>query len=171
MAITIAPFYNVQYAVGPGQSNSRSDVLLVQYMLFNICVNRSGPWSGGHDLLGGSILIPESPNGRGADGIFPYDGRWTPRTSEWISAFQWTCNQRGLGMLTVDGKINRAKVGWGKPGAPSGGWYTIQAMNRVLMTINPDSFSRLPTLGDLPGDLRADLGRFQFSHYDGPERL
>lgn len=171
MAITIAPFYNVQYAVGPGQSNMRSDVMLVQYMLFNICVGRSSNWTGGTDLLGGSVLIGETPSGRGADGIFPFDGRWTPRTSEWISAFQWACNQRGLGPLTVDGKINRAKVGWGKPGPASSGWYTIQVMNRALLTLNGENFARLPTLSDLPAELRTDLGRVQFSHYEGPERL
>ncbi|PWR20743.1 hypothetical protein DES42_107191 [Zavarzinia compransoris] len=171
MAIAIAPFYNVQYAVGPGKPNVDTDVMLVQYMLFTICVSTGPCWMGSNpNPIGGSVLIGPTAGGKGGDGIYPVDGKFTSRTSDWIKAFQSVANQRSLGPLTVDGIVNRAPIGWGKPQAKkTGGWYTIQALNRCLQVMNGRTFRNfVEKATDAPAALRERLGFVDFSFYDGP---
>jgi hypothetical protein len=163
MAITMAPFYNVNSAVGPACQNFASDVMLVQYMLFHICVQPVPHWDKQHN-----VWTPNSP-GIGPQAIFPYTGIYTPELERWIGNFQLTANERGYGPLKVDGRINRAPVGWGRPSKAIGAhWYTLQAMNRLLYQFNADSFANLPNLSDLPASLAADLNRNQFIAYDQP---
>jgi len=164
MALTIAPFYNVQQVVGQGGSNLRSDVMLVQYMLFHICVSPTPHWDANH----GSFSLLLLSKGPGA--LFPFTGEFTPDLAEWIAVFQDHGTRRGEGPMSIDGRINRAPVGWGKPMAARSGWYTIQAMNRLMWRFNSRSFAVLPTLSDVPPALAADLSRVQFTDFDGPER-
>ena len=125
MAFKIAPFYNIHNSVGRGAGGSGSDVMLVQYMLFHVCVmpdphfrSNRGEWT------------PVAPAGLGPGAIYPFTGLYTTELDQWISAFQEAANSRGMGVLTVDGRINRAPVGWGKHiKLTSGRWYTIQALN------------------------------------------
>lgn len=108
MAITMAPFYNVQGSVGSGGTNSRSDVMLVQYMLWHICIQTRPNWDRNY------VWTPFDPDGvHGPRAIFPCDGKYTSDLDKWIRCFQQTANERGMGPLTVDGRVNRAPVGWG----------------------------------------------------------
>lgn len=163
MAITMAPFYNVQGSVGSGGTNSRSDVMLVQYMLWHICIQTRPNWDRNY------VWTPFDPDGvHGPRAIFPCDGKYTSDLDKWIRCFQQTANERGMGPLTVDGRVNRAPVGWGKPSKLGPGkWYTLQAMNRLMYAMNADSFARLPQLDDVPPELKNDL-RFQMPFYDAP---
>jgi len=157
MAITMAPFYNVNARVGPGGANNPTDVMLVQYMLFTICIQPRPHWD-----KQSNIFTPTAPDcGPGA--IFPYTGVYAPELERWIRNFQETANQRGYGPLTVDGRVDPAPVGWGKPSGGGGPkWYTLQALNRLLYAFNPDSFANFPNLSDVPGPLAAALNSAQF---------
>lgn len=69
MAITMAPFYNVQGSVGSGGTNSRSDVMLVQYMLWHICIQTRPNWDRNY------VWTPFDPDGvHGPQAIFPCEG-------------------------------------------------------------------------------------------------
>lgn len=161
MAITMAPFYNVNAAVGKGCQNYRTDVMLVQYMLFYICIQSRPHWDENH-----SFWTPNAPP-LGPQAIFPFTGDYNPELDAWIRDFQETANERGFGPLTVDGRINRAPVGWGRPSKLGvGHWYTLQAMNRVLYGCSPRSFANLPQLSDVPAPLSADLRSNQFIFFD-----
>ena len=162
MAIVIAPFYNVQYAVGKGLSNFSTDVMLVQYFLFHICVNPVPHWTGNRGNWTPVLLL----SGPGA--IFPFNGVYTPELSDWIAVFQRAANERGLGPLTVDGRVNRAPVGWGKKSSGKATWYTLQAMNFLMWRFNDKAFASLGNVSDIPGALAKDLNGIQFSDYSGP---
>jgi hypothetical protein len=162
MALAIAPFYNVNYAVGAGRPNDRADVMLVQYFLFHIMINFDG-WRNNR-----GNWTPAAPN-IGPAAIFPYTGLYTPDLTLWIRCFQRTANERGDGPLATDGVIDRAHVGWGNPAKPGHGWYTIQAMNRLMWRFNSDAFRNLAEVADLPAEVKADL-KIQMPYYDGPLR-
>ncbi len=162
MAMTIAPFYNVQEAVGRGAGGYATDIMLVQYMLFKICINPR-PYFDRNLGTFGPVL--SGPNGGRA--LFPYTGVYSPDLDQWIMAFQKAANERGYGPLVADGKINRAPVGWGKRGSGSGGrWYTIQAMNLIMYRTAVQPYSSLPDLSDVPGALADELRRVVLPDWD-----
>jgi hypothetical protein len=162
MAFKIAPFYNVQNSVGRGVGGSGSDVMLVQYMLFHVCIqpnphfsNNRGEWT------------PVAPAGAGPGAIFPFDGIYRPELDDWIAVFQGAANRRGMGQLTIDGRINRAPVGWGKRSKQRAGrWFTIQALNELMWRFSEKPYSDLPNLSDIPGQLKTDLTRFDIPDFD-----
>ena len=147
MPFTIAPFYNVQYTVGRGGTNYPTDVMLVQYMIWKTCV-QSSPYFGRND----GIFAPYPvypPDVDNTDAIQNFDGFYTPELGDWIEAFQLAANQRGFGTLTVDGRVARAPVGWGK-NARAGVWYTIQALNLLMFRQSEQPYANLPDLSDVP---------------------
>jgi hypothetical protein len=162
MAKTIAPFYNVDTSVGRGGVNSRTDVMLVQYMLWHIMIQSVPNWVGQF-----IPAFPNGPDGIGPEAIFPHNGIYTRDLDQWIVCFQQTCNQyagHSLGGLTTDGHVDVAPGGWGKRSSGRPTWYTIQAMNKALWIMNGASFANLPNLSDVPVELTKDLTRFQFAY-------
>ena len=153
MAFKIAPFYNVSSSVGRGAGGITSDVMLVQYMLFHVCImpdphfRRNGGWGS-----------PVAPAGFGPAAIYPFTGVYTTDLDQWIVAFQEAANSRGMGVLAVDGRINRASVGWGRDSKQtSGRWSTIQALNELMYRFCEKPYSELPDLSDVPPQLRDSL--------------
>jgi len=152
MAFTIVPFYNVDSTVGGG-SGLKTDVMLVQYMLFHVCIMQIPHFGRNLGRFG-----PTAPAGIGPDAIFPFTGLYTPDLDKWILNFQQHANRKGYGPLTTDGRVNRAPVGWGKNGGGSAGhWYTIQALNLLMYETSEGSYSDLPTLSDVPAELKKEL--------------
>lgn len=147
MALTYAPFYDVEYAVGQSKTNASTDVMLVQYFLFYGLVDPSwnvplGPW------------VPQSG---GAGDIFPLDGVFKPGLEEWIKAFQTFANMNGLGPLFVDGFVSHGGAAWGRHKPKAQKWYTIHAMNHVLFLANKQRFYNLAADPTVPGTLRGAL--------------
>ena len=154
MPHTILPFYNVDSPVGGGKGRPM-DVMLVQYMLFKVCIN-------GSPHFGKSTMFtPIAPPGSGPAAVFPFTGIYTRELDDWIRMFQERANQRGLGPLTVDGKINPAPIGWGKRSVgKTGKWYTMQALNLLMLQKAQIPYSELPSATDLPSALANDLKVF-----------
>ena len=152
MALTVVPFYTVQSAVGRGRGIG-TDVMLVQYMLFHVCL-QSRPF-----FTRNPGLFPSTaPRSVGPAAIFPFNGVYTPELDKWIMTFQQTANERGFGPLTVDGQINPPSVGWGrKPHVSGGHWYTIQALNILMYQKCERPYTELPNLSDVPAALAKDL--------------
>lgn len=147
----ILPFYNVTSRVGGGTGRSL-DVMLVQYLLFKVCIN------GSPHFEKPTMFTPMAPGGLGPAAIFPFSGRYTAELDQWIRTFQETANSRGFGPLTVDGKINPAPVGWGRRSIGKGGrWYTMQALNWLLIQKATIPWSELPEASDLPSALSDEL--------------
>lgn len=155
MGITIAPFYNVTQAVGRGARGYSTDIMLVQYMLFKICINPRPHFDRNIGTFGPVLTGPN-----GGRCLFPFTGEYSTDLDEWIAAFQQAANQRGFGPLVVDGKINRAPIGWGKSSRGTGGqWYTIQAMNLILFQTMQQPYTVFPDLSDVPAALSTELKR------------
>jgi hypothetical protein len=155
MAFTIVPFYNVQSPVGRGVGGQGTDVMLVQYMLFHVCIQRRP-----HFTRNIGIFPPTAPPGIGPAAIFPFDGIYRPDLDKWITTFQSTATARGYGPLVVDGRIDRASVGWGKKSSgKAGGWRTIQALNLLMYQTCEVPYTQLPDLSDVPGALASELKR------------
>ena len=156
MARTVAMFYNVDLSVGKGGANSPTDVMLVQYMLWHICIQPRPNWEG-QSLS----VFPDNPPNTGPEALFPHNGVYTKKLDDWIAMFQRDCSEMGhpYGPLTVDGRINRAPIDWGRPSSGRRTWYTIQAMNLAMITMNNQSFLRLPNLSDVPAPLSSSLTR------------
>lgn len=153
LALTIVPFYNVQAPVGRGAGGATTDVMLVQYMLFHVCV-QSSP----HFGRNAGVFGPTSPPGIGPRALFPFTGIYTPELDEWILTFQRSANSRGYGRLVEDGKISRAPVGWGKRSKHRDSkWYTLQALNYIMYQKCEQPYTRLPDLSDIPAPLASDL--------------
>ena len=156
MPHTILPFYNVDSQVGGGKGRPM-DVMLVQYMLFKVCINGSPHFGKA------TMFTPTSPsNASGPGAIFPFTGIYTRELDDWIKMFQERANQRGFGPLTVDGKINPAPVGWGKHSVgKTGKWYTMQALNLLMLHKAQIPYSQFPIAAtDLPSMLAKDLATF-----------
>lgn len=163
MAFTIAPFYNVQSSVGRGVGGSRTDVMLVQYMLFHACVQRRP-----HFARNIGIFPPTAPPGMGAAALFPFDGVYRPDLDQWISTFQAQANAEGYGALVVDGRIDRANVGWGRKSSETAArWRTIQALNLILFRTCELPYDQLPNLSDLPAALAGELKRVVLPEFAG----
>ena len=159
MAHTILPFYNVDSRVGGGQGKA-TDVMLVQYMLFKVCIN-------GQPHFGRPTgFTPVAANVSGPGAIFPFTGVYSRELDAWIRAFQTAANQRGFGPLTTDGMINPAPIGWGKRSiGKTGRWYTLQALNSLLLAKSEMPYSQLPLASDLPAVLAKDLAIFGLEDY------
>lgn len=98
------------------------------------------------------------PRGLGPEAIFPFSGIYTRDLDKWIGTFQTVANQRGFGPLTVDGMINPAPVGWGKRSiGKTGRWYTMQALNLIVLQKATIPWRGLPDASDLPGALADEL--------------
>lgn len=161
MAFKIAPFYNVTNSVGRGVRGSGTDVMLVQYMLFHVCIMPDPHFRNNRDEW-----TPVAPAGAGPAAIFPFTGVYTPELDDWIAVFQDAANRRGMGTLTVDGRINRASVGWGKGSKQgTGRWFTIQALNELMWRFSEKPYSELPNLSDVPAQLKEDLSRFDIPYF------
>jgi hypothetical protein len=147
MALTYAPFYDVEYPVGTNKMNASTDVMLVQYFLFHILVGSNwnipyGPW------------VPESG---GPAAIFPIDGVFKPGLVDWIKAFQTFANNNGLGPLFVDGFVSHGGAAWGRHKPKAQRWYTIHAMNNVLFLANKQRFFNLAKDPTVPAALQTAL--------------
>lgn len=155
----ILPFYNVTSRVGGGSGRSL-DVMLVQYFLFKVCIN------GTPHFEKSTLFTPMAPRGLGPEAIFPYTGRYTPQLDQWIGTFQVTANSRGFGPLTVDGRINPAPIGWGRRSIGKGGkWYTMQALNLLLMQKATIPWGDLAQASDLPSALSDELNLIRLEDY------
>jgi hypothetical protein len=159
MPHTILPFYNVDSRVGGGQGRTM-DVMLVQYMLFKVCINGLPHFN---KQVG---FTPVAPDVSGPGAIFPFTGLYSRELDSWIRAFQMAANQRGYGPLTVDGMINPAPIGSGKRSiGKTGRWYTLQALNTLMAAKSEMPYSQLPLASDLPGVLANDLAVFGLEDY------
>lgn len=136
------------------------DVMLVQYMLFKVCINGLPHFN---KQVG---FTPVAPDVSGPGAIFPFTGLYSRELDSWIRAFQMAANQRGYGPLTVDGMINPAPIGWGKRSiGKTGRWYTLQALNTLMAAKSEMPYSQLPLASDLPGVLANDLAVFGLEDY------
>ena len=164
MAMTIVPFYNVTAAVGRGVGGYSTDIMLVQYMLFKICINPRPHFDRNLGLFG---PVLSGPNGGRC--LFPFTGAYSTDLDEWIMAFQRAANERGYGQLVVDGKINRAPVGWGQhSGGGHRSWYTIQAMNLIMYRTIVPPYVDFPNLSDMPAALGTELSRVALPEWTLP---
>ena len=160
MAHSILPFYNVTRPVGRGRGD-KLDVMLVQYMLFKVCINPRPHFAKSFKF---TPTAPEDVSGAGA--IFPYDGVYTPELDKWIANFQYHATKRGYGPLTVDGVISPAPVGWGKLSiGRTNRWYTMQALNVLMLEKSERPYAELPSLDDLPPVLGQELKIFGLEDY------
>jgi hypothetical protein len=137
--------YELSGSVGRGGSNFDTDVMLIQYLLFSIYIGTT--FRTPFEILS-SALKPAA--------LFPISGKFTPDMTTWIVTFQQDANQKGLGPLVADGRIDPGKAGWGLRTGRSTGRKTIMALNQVLVNANRDIFEKL-TDPNMPGALRAKL--------------
>jgi len=161
MTHSILPFYNVTSAVGKGKGN-RTDVMLVQYMLFKVCINPRPHFAKSFNFG------PTAPPGiiGGAEAIFPHTGTYSTELDKWIANFQSTANQRGYGPLTVDGVVSPAPVGWGRQSiGRTNRWYTMQALNVLMLEKSERPYSQLPDLDDVPAELGGELKLFALNDF------
>jgi len=148
--MSYVPMYDVNAAVGTNCANSPKDVMLVQYFLASIYLPSTFGWDTPRVFRSGRF-------GPGADPLFPVNGRFTPGLAQWIDAFQRSANEQNFGPLIADGKINHANSAWGNRGTKSGGRFTIQALNEVLLLTDKQRFWNLPDDPGLPGALASEL--------------
>lgn len=157
MAVRAAHYYDVFAHVGPSCPNYVPDVQLVQFFLFTM--TSANAWNVP------AVLMPFIPPGvTGQSALYPHTGIYTPELSQWIRAFQAAANDQGFGPLIVDGKVNPANKLWGRRNVSSH-WYTILAMNEVLIRANKPRFLDLPNDASLPPQLRSDLQGFVLYSY------
>jgi hypothetical protein len=140
--------------------------MLVQYMLFKVCIQPRPFFTRNVGIFGPTM--PSDVND--ALAIFPYSGKYSPDLDKWIRNFQASANASRYGPLTVDGRINRAPVGWGKKsmGATGGHWYTIQALNLLMFQMCEGPYSELPRLSDVPAQLAQELQLVVLPEWAGP---
>jgi peptidoglycan hydrolase-like protein with peptidoglycan-binding domain len=135
--------YTVDHAVGPGCSNQRPDVLLVQHLL-------RLAWND----------VPSSKGFRPPGEAKPLgvDGLYGPTTQRFIKFFQEEAKRRGAHVL-LDGKVD-AVVSGGSHGSISQSYYTALAMNAARN-------NRCPVQADIAADpnFPAELTRHFFVDY------
>ena len=137
--------YELSSSVGRGGNNFRDDVMLIQYFLFSIYIGTT--FNTRFEILS-PALNPAV--------LFPFNGTPTPDLTTWIVTFQQDANQKGLGPLVADGRIDPGKAAWGLRTGRSAGHKTIMALNQVLVNANRDIFERL-TDPNMPVALRSLL--------------
>ncbi|WP_338871352.1 hypothetical protein WBJ53_25165 [Spirosoma sp. SC4-14] len=129
--------YNVTYAVGLGQANRRTDVLLVQTLLKMAEVMTL---SGG--LPGGST------------GHIKVDGYYGPQTQGYITAFQQTMALVEKKLISQDKIVSPSS----KDGYTKSGWlYTIVHLNRAAKDRDSSAYKRIPFEPETPPELRTAL--------------
>ena len=129
-------YYNVSKSVGPGRTNNKTDVALVQTLLRN-CYDTS-------DVADLQI-----------------DGDCGPKTRAAIKKFQVEfslhSHKAGLEPLEQDGIVTRAdNFGFDGPGGNIVA-YTIVALNYTLKQLKPSVWEYLPYSTNVPAYLRAEL--------------
>jgi hypothetical protein len=106
--------YNVEQAVGRLGTNTRGDVILVEYLLNGI--------------------YPAATKELNCA------GQCTPATIRWINQFQTDAKRSGKN-VPIDGRVDRA---FGTPATITRAPYTIVFMNLKLKAANPTAFQRIP---------------------------
>lgn len=155
MARTVKPFYNISRPVGRGVGGLSTDVMLIQYMLWHILVQHRPDFANGRY----GVLPRERGLDVGPAAIDPVNGVYTPDLDTWILLFQKVSNEKGLGPLTEDGRVDPSRVGWGQGSRGTAvGWNTMQALNFALQqqcTLRP--YGELPGFSRVPESLASEL--------------
>lgn len=129
--------YNVTNAVGLGQINRRTDVLLVQLLLK---MAKAMILSGG---------LPTSSTEH-----IKVDGYFGPETKLCINAYQQEQAQFYHKLISKDGLVHPSSA----DGYTSGGWlYTIVHLNRSAKTKDAGAYRNLPYSENTPPELRTAL--------------
>ena len=157
---TVHAFFNVSSSVGKHGANIDLDVMLVQYMLWNIMVQGAlhftilRAWK---NILPTEIIGTEF-QGLGPEAIYPVDGVYQKELDTWVLSFQIIANHQGFGPLIQDSRVDPSPIGWGlKSRSKTVPWRTIQALNLVLSrkcNKNAYFYSNLPNFSDVPPALR-----------------
>lgn len=154
MAALGQPFYNVGSTVGKNGANARTDVMLIQYFIFNLIVTPSATWRK-QQVFGG---LSTAPAGADPSALFPFNGFPHKDLPLWIAGFQQFAPLQGQGFppMTVDGVVSPMPSHWGDRERHQG-WFTIQTLNQALSRANPEAFTSLLDVPDLPQALKDDL--------------
>ena len=133
--------YNVTRAVGPGQPNIPSDVMLVQYLLKKIY---SHPTNTAPPIFARLTV----------------DGSCGPVTQEMIRTFQSDMDPRRWRTFT-DGIVNSATPELVTQTRGTDRSLTILSMNHVFHGFYRDLYPRLASAPDLPAPLATGLSRIR----------
>lgn len=128
-------YYDVNFAVGPGATNKRDDVLLVQYFLRECFLKHS------------SFKTNPFPKG-----VVAVDGIAGQQTFAAILHFQKAAKARGS-PVALDGRVD-PPVGEKATGSISQTQYTILLLNSAFKQCRPQDWSHVSQAGDCPSDLR-----------------
>lgn len=150
---TLPHIWNVSRAVGKNSPNDRLDVLLVQYLLMKVY----------EDVQHDGRIRPK--------GNLTLDGVCGPITKNWILKFQLDINQDVPGLVSTDGRIDRAHgLATSQPGPfspdpehiPGRMIYTIVALNRVMHDDFPELHDDPMSATDMPMELKLVLVSTRF---------
>lgn len=141
-----ATFYNLNSAVGYGQTNMEEDVKVLQFFLKRL------------------YSIPKIQDKK-PYGEMTVDGKVGPITRNWIVKTQILAQAKGAPIL-VDGIVDKA----GNPqnkwvGSISDTFYTIRVINMFLRQNDSAVYKTLPSNPEVPADVRTI---FQQIHAEGP---
>lgn len=128
--------------MGPGASNLRDDVLLVQYFLREIFKNTP---KFQQEPFAGEVKV---------------DGVPTPNFFAAIRHFQMVEKKDGK-LIATDGVIDAPKEEFPR-GAISGTQYTILFMNNRFRSARPQDWPRVSQATDCPTEIRASLREPRF---------
>jgi hypothetical protein len=152
MAMLGQPIYNVTGSVGRGGANAQTDVMLIQYFIFNLIVSPSPTWRRQQVFPG----LATAPLGGDPTALFPFNGVAHKDLGLWIETFQRLAPQHGFPPMTTDGRVSPMPSHWGDR-ARHHGWFTIQTLNQAMARANPEAFTSLVNEPDVPGPLKRDL--------------
>jgi hypothetical protein len=149
MAATHEKFYNVTKAVGPGQPNEGTDVMLVQFFLKEI-----GEFWG---------LLGPAPNSMGVTPLFNHkvlkpltvNGVADANLYNWIKWFQ-AIGSFGGTSAAMDGIVSPAPRR-NHQGTNSKSAFSIAKMNNAFWSFFPGRWDNLASDGKVPGALQTAL--------------
>ena len=144
MAYKIAPFYNLDYAVGPKATNQRQDVLLVQFFLKVLYQ---------HPPFKQRKSSPTSP--LKSVGELVVDGRFGRQTETYIRDFQQAHVEKGLN-VHPDGRVDPARGvrHYRDTSSITRTYYTISQLNGSFRRRFTQEHDHLENSPRLPGELR-----------------
>jgi hypothetical protein len=137
------PFYNVDGPVGPGCTNKRTDVMLVQFFLHELYLNSK------------SNLTTRKPPGED----IKINGTCDATTQRWILHFQQQVSQLGAGNVHPDGRVDPARGAQDSRSSITKTIYTINHLSASYRKRFRQEHNHLETHPLIPGELKAELAR------------
>ncbi len=139
MALKEIPFYNLSSAVGPGCSNKRTDVMLVQFFLHRIYSH------------------PAKVN-KPAGAKIQINGAFDGTTATWIRHFQADIKGQGKSIL-ADGRVDPVQGAQNGRSSISRTFYTLSWMNYGHWHRYRRDHNCLEENPLVPGDLKLELSQ------------